>query len=234
MAKTKINPKKLVSKNSASFKMERVGELFKLLKARYPDAQCSLRFRNPFELLVATVLSAQCTDDRVNKVTPDLFKKFPTPVSMAKGELADIEELIRSTGFFKNKAKSLKELSVALVANHQGQVPQDMEALTALRGVGRKTANVILGNAFGAPGFPVDTHVGRLTRRLGVTKATDPVKIEAQVTLLLPPENWTLFSHLLIDHGRAICMARNPQCNSCFLAERCPSKNLQNDREIST
>jgi endonuclease III len=182
-----------------------------------------LDFQNPFELLVATVLSAQCTDERVNKVTPHLFKKFPDAKTMAKAEIGELEELIRSTGFYKNKAKNLLATAKILVEKYDGEIPKDLEALTHLSGVGKKTANVVLGTAFGiASGIVVDTHVGRLSQRLGLTKNKTPEKIQNDLEKVIPKENWIKWSHLLIYHGRQICKARSPQCNVCFLQEICP------------
>jgi endonuclease-3 len=200
----------------------RLIETLDLLKRTYPDAHCALIHKNPFELLVATILSAQCTDERVNKVTPALFKKFPNARSMAKAKPLELEKLIQSTGFFRNKAKSLLECSQQLVAVHGGNVPNTLEDLTALRGVGRKTANVVLGNSFDIPGMVVDTHVGRLSRRLGFTKETDAVKVEHELMEITPREEWTLLAHLLISHGRARCIARKPHCSECELAGLCP------------
>ncbi len=194
-----------------------------ILKRLYPGARCSLDYQNPFQLLVATILSAQCTDERVNKVTPDLFRRYPAPADVAGAEIGEIEEAIRSTGFFRNKAKAIQEASRDLVAKHGGRVPASLEALVELRGVGRKTANVVLGNAFDvAEGIVVDTHVARLSRRLGLTKATDPVKIEQDLMERVDRSEWTLFSHLLIHHGRAVCQARKPRCEACGLSELCP------------
>ncbi len=203
-------------------KKARLKKIITILKKLYPDAKCSLDFETPFQLVVATVLSAQCTDVRVNKTTPDLFRHYPDAFSMAKAPLPAIEKLIQSTGFFRSKALSLSNLSKTLVEEHSGKVPGTMEELVKLRGVGRKTANVVLGNAFGVPGFPVDTHVGRLTRRLGLTKQADPVKVETEITKLAPPKEWTHLSHRLIYHGRAICDARNPKCEECALSALCP------------
>lgn len=205
-----------------AFEKERMALCLKILKQTYPDATCALTYSNAFELLVATVLSAQCTDKRVNMVTPALFETYGTPEKLAKASLPKVESLIRSTGFFKNKAKALVELSKDIVSHHQGQVPQTLDQLTKLRGVGRKTANVVLGNAFGIAGLVVDTHVGRLCRRLGFTKQQDPEKVESEMMVLVPKEEWTLFSHLLISHGRAICDARKPKCVECQLKEICP------------
>ncbi len=187
----------------------------------YPDARCSLDFRNPFELLAATILSAQCTDERVNMVTPALFERFPTPEVMAVASLDDIEDLIRTTGFFRNKAKSLKGMAEQIVANHSGEVPRNMEDLHALPGVGRKTANVVLGNCFDTPGLTVDTHMQRVNSRLGLTKAETPEKIERDLMALIPEAQWTIYSHRIICHGRAICTARKPMCEICPLTEWC-------------
>ncbi|MDH5316631.1 MAG: endonuclease III, partial [Gemmatimonadota bacterium] len=188
-------------------------EVLRRLKKAYPDATCALEHRTPFELLVATILSAQCTDVRVNMVTPALFAKYPTARSLAEADQADVEELIRSTGFFRNKARNLIGMAGALVERHGGEVPADMEALRVLPGVGRKTANVVLGNAFGMNvGVTVDTHVARLTKLLGLTRHTDPIKIERDLMDLVPRKDWTLVSHLLIWHGRQVCIARRPRC----------------------
>ena len=197
--------------------------LFARLHAAYPDAHCELDFTTPLELLVATILSAQCTDKRVNLVTPALFARFPTAEALAAADVAEVEELVRSTGFFRNKARSVVGMARALVAGHGGAVPREMDALTGLPGVGRKTANVILGNAFGMnEGVVVDTHVGRLAVRLGLTRETDPVRVEQALVPLFPRERWALLSHLLIAHGRAICEARVPKCSACVLADVCP------------
>lgn len=201
---------------------KRMVQIIQLLKKEYPESECSLQYKSPFQLLVATILSAQCTDERVNQVTPSLFKKFPTAPRMAQADLAEIEELIRSTGFFKNKARAIHESSQILVEDYDGQVPMDLEKLTRLRGVGRKTANVVLGVAFGVPGLVVDTHVGRLSRRMGFTQDTDPVKVEHQLMELVPKEDWTIYAHLLIDHGRKICTARKARCEECIITRFCP------------
>ena len=198
-----------------------------LLKAEYPDAHCELDFRTPFELIVATILSAQCTDARVNMVTPVLFARYPTAKALSEADPADVEDIIRSTGYFRNKTKSLIGMAKALVADHGGQVPDGMEALRVLPGVGRKTANVVLGNAFGKnEGVTVDTHVTRLSNLLGLTKETDPVKIEQDLMGLVDREDWTLVSHLLIWHGRRVCIARRPRCEACVLNRLCPSARL--------
>lgn len=193
------------------------------LKKEYPEVHCALVHNSPFELLVATILSAQCTDARVNIVTPALFRQFPDPVAFAKAKLPAIEKAIQSTGFFRAKAKSIKSCSTALVENHGGEVPQDLDLLVKLAGVGRKTANVVLGVAFGkATGVVVDTHVGRLSRRLGLTANTDAVKVEADLMRLLPKREWIDFSHRLIAHGRRICIARRPKCDECVMRDFCP------------
>lgn len=198
-----------------------------LFKRYYPDAHCALDHRNPFELLVATVLSAQCTDERVNMVTPALFEKFPTPQAMAKAKLSELETLVRSTGFYKNKAKNLKSCAQDLVEKHKGKIPQDLESLVELAGVGRKTANVVLGNAFDIPsGIVVDTHVTRLSNRLGWVKTENAVLIEKQLCKEVPQEDWIMLSHYLISHGRAVCKARKPDCAHCFLEETCPKKGV--------
>ena len=202
-----------------------VTEVLAALKAAYPDAHCELDHRNAFELLCATILSAQCTDARVNLVTPALFAKYPDAHALAAARQEDVEELVKSTGFFRNKAKSLIGMAQALVAEHGGEVPADMEALQRLPGVGRKTANVILGNVFGlSEGITVDTHVGRISRLLGLTRHDDPVKVEQDLMALVPREDWTLVSHLVIFHGRRTCVARRPKCGECVLAELCPSR----------
>ena len=193
------------------------------LAALYPDAHCELDFRTPLELAVATVLSAQCTDKRVNEVTPALFARYPTAADYASADRAELEDLIRPTGFFRNKTTSLIGLGAALVERHGGEVPRRMADLVALPGIGRKTANVVLGNAFGVPGLTVDTHFGRLVRRFGWTAEDDPVKVEAAVAELLPRSEWTMFSHRVIFHGRRVCHARKPACGACAVARLCPS-----------
>ena len=199
-------------------------ELFRRLAALYPDAHCELVYRSPFELIAATILSAQCTDKRVNMTTPLLFQRYPTPRALAAARQEDVEEIIKSTGFFRAKAKALIGMAGALVNAHDGEVPARMEDLVVLPGVGRKTANVVLGNAFGVNvGVVVDTHVGRLAVRLGLTKETDPVKVERTLMALFPSQNWTLLSHLLIWHGRRVCDAKKPRCSQCTLADICPS-----------
>ncbi len=195
-----------------------------LLKKAYPNAACSLDFGTPHQLLVSTILSAQCTDERVNAVTPGLFKKYKSPEDFAKAVLMDLEENIRSTGFFRNKAKAIKESSKILVEKYDGKMPQTIQELTLLPGVGRKTASVVLGTAFGiAEGIVVDTHVTRLSHRLGFTGAIDAVKIETDLMKIIAKKDWIILSHLMIDHGRAVCKARKPDCGHCPVAKFCPS-----------
>ena len=191
------------------------------LAALYPNAHCELDFTTPYELAVATILSAQCTDKRVNAVTPALFRRYPTPADYAAADRAELEELIRPTGFFRNKATSLIGLGAAVVERYDGVLPDRLEDLVTLPGIGRKTANVILGNAFGTPGLTVDTHFGRLVRRFGWTAHDDPVKVEFAVAELLPKSEWTLFSHRVIWHGRRVCHSRKPACGACALAALC-------------
>ena len=199
-------------------------EILARLKKEYPDAHCELDFETPLQLLIATILSAQCTDKRVNMVTPDLFRAYPDARSLASADVADLENMIKSTGFFRNKTKSLLGMSAAVAEKHDGKVPSTMEDLVHLPGVGRKTANVVLGNAFNVnEGVVVDTHVGRLSVRLGLTNETDPVKVEQALMTLIPRDDWTLVAHLLIFHGRRVCLARTPRCESCVLADVCPS-----------
>jgi endonuclease-3 len=200
-----------------------VDETLWLLKRYYPDAHCALHHKTSFQLLIATILSAQCTDDRVNQVTPHLFARYPSAFEMAQASIEDLEGLVRSTGFYKNKARSLKACSKALVEKHQGEVPRDLNQLTELAGVGRKTANVVLGNAYGiTSGIVVDTHVTRLSNRLGWTKSENPVVIEQDLQKRIPEEDWIQISHWLIYHGRQVCKARKPSCDTCFLFEQCP------------
>lgn len=194
-----------------------------MLAQRYPYAHCELDFADPFQLLVATVLSAQTTDIRVNQVTPTLFARFPDPVALAGADRAELEDIIRSTGFFRAKTESLLTLSAALVQRYDGRVPSRLSDLVTLPGVGRKTANVVLGNAFGVPGITVDTHVGRLARRFGWTRETDPVKVEHAIGALFPRRDWTMVSHVLIFHGRRTCHARRPACGACPVARWCPA-----------
>jgi endonuclease-3 len=205
-------------------KADRTAKIIAALKRTYPDAHCELNFRNPLELLIATILSAQCTDKRVNLVTAELFTKYRTAAEYANAPLGDIEEAVKTTGFFRNKAKNIQACCRKLVERHGGEVPRTMAELHSLDGVGRKTANVVLGNAFGINiGVVVDTHVGRLAKRLGLTRNDDPVKVEQDLMKLVPQRDWTLFSHLLIWHGRRRCSARKPDCAHCEIAALCPS-----------
>jgi endonuclease III len=204
--------------------LQRAPTILKRLKRAYPSARCALDYRDPFELLCATILSAQCTDARVNLVTPVLFSRYPTPAALAQANPLDVEDIIKPTGFFRNKTRSLIGMAQALVADYGGQVPRTMEQLRLLPGVGRKTANVVLGNAFGInQGITVDTHVARLSRRLALTRQDEPAKIELDLMPLFPRNEWGLLSHLLIFHGRQICIARRPRCGECVLADLCPS-----------
>jgi endonuclease III len=215
-AKAVTSAKPKTAKARALLVHERLAEL-------YPQAQCELDHGNAFELLVATILSAQCTDARVNIVTPALFAKYPTPVALAAADRDELEEMIRSTGFFHNKATSLLGMSAALIAKHAGEVPGDMDDLVALPGVGRKTANVVRSVALGLPGLPVDTHVGRLARKLGLTVEEDPVRVELELNPMVPDTERGQFSLRIILHGRRVCGARKPLCGECVLADFCPS-----------
>lgn len=202
-----------------------VATYIELLSRYYPDAECALVHSNAAELLIATILSAQCTDERVNIVTKKLFIKYPTLKHFAEAEQTELEQDIRSTGFYKNKAKNIIACAKAIMSEHAGEVPRDMDSLVHLAGVGRKTANVVLGNAFGiASGVVVDTHVTRLSRRMGLTNQKSPEKIEAELIQLVPPKHWIQFSHWLILHGRQVCKARKPACHVCFLDEYCPKR----------
>ncbi len=202
----------------------RARAIVRRLRAEYPDAKCSLTFRSPWELLVATILSAQCTDDRVNQVTPGLFERFPTPEDFAGAAQADVEEAIHSTGFFRNKAKSLIGAARCVLHEHGGEVPRTMRELTQVPGAGRKTANVVLGNAYGlAEGIAVDTHASRLSLRLGLTDTVEPVKAERELMQIVPQREWTDWTHLLIAHGRAVCTSRKPHCDRCVLIDLCPT-----------
>lgn len=206
---------------------QRARKIVGLLKKNYPDSACTLNFKTTHQLLVATILSAQCTDERVNVVTKDLFKKYKKPLDFAKAPIKQLEGDIRSTGFFRNKAKSIKNSSQKIVDEFKGKVPNKIEELVKLPGVGRKTATVILGTAFGkAEGITVDTHVSRLSQRLEFTSEKTPEKIEKDLMVLIPKKDWILFSHLLIDHGRSVCKARNPECERCFLNKLCPSADI--------
>ncbi len=211
-----------LDRESPAERKARARRIVRGLHRLYPDADCALHHRSAFELLVATILSAQCTDERVNQVTPVLFRRYPAAAALAAAKLPELEDLIRPTGFFRNKARSLVKLGQALVERHGGEVPDRMELLVKLPGVGRKTANVLLGTWFGVPGIAVDTHVKRLThRRLELTAETDPVKIELALQRLLPEKDWTFASHALIWHGRRVCNARKPDCAACGIRHEC-------------
>ncbi len=211
------------AKPAAPAKEVQAARVVERLKADYPGATCALENETPFQLLVATILSAQCTDERVNMVTPELFRRWPTAAEMARAPIKSIEKVIQSTGFFRNKAKNIKAASRDLVEKHGGAVPREMDQMVALAGVGRKTANVVLGTAYGlATGIVVDTHVTRLSRRLGLTKHTDPTKIEQDLMELVPQREWVDFAHRMIHHGRQICTARKPKCALCSMNSFCP------------
>ena len=204
--------------------MEKVApKIFRRLAKAYPDAHCELDYASPFQLLCSTILSAQCTDVSVNKATPALFEAFPTPAKLAKAKTAQVEALIKTVGLYRNKARHLTGMAQALMAEHGGEVPQDRDALVKLPGVGRKTANVVLSNAFGLPGLAVDTHVLRVGKRLGLFESQDPVKVEQLLGAQMPPKSWGMVSHWLIWHGRRTCSARQPQCGACVVQELCPS-----------
>ncbi len=204
-------------------KKVRAKVIYRQLSKNYPNVRCELDYKNAFQLLVATVLSAQCTDKRVNQTTPALFKKYPNPQKMAKADLRDIQNLVKSTGFFRAKAKNIKGLSNKIMEEFDGKVPSNLEDLITLPGVGRKTANVVLGHAFGIPGITVDTHFGRLSRRFGWSKQNNPVKVEFEVGELIPQREWTNLSQRMIWHGRRVCHSRKPACGACALAKLCPS-----------
>jgi endonuclease-3 len=216
-----------VPRESKAARGERAARVYELLRTQYPDAHCELDYRNAYQLAVATILSAQTTDVRVNMVTPVLFERYPDPAALASAQQEDVEEIVRSTGFFRNKAKNIIGFARAVMAEHDGEVPRTLDQLAALPGVGRKTANVILGNAFGLDeGVVVDTHVKRLSARLGFTRHDDPVKIEQELMKLFPRESWTMLSHLLIWHGRRVCEARRPRCEECIVSRLCPSSRI--------
>jgi len=213
-----------VPRESKRARAERAAEVYGLLEAEYPDAHCALDHRSPFELAVATILSAQCTDARVNMVTPELFRRYPDPEALAGADQEELEEVIRSTGFFRNKARNLIGMATALGEEHGGELPRNLAELSSLPGIGRKTANVILGNAFGIDeGVVVDTHVKRLSGRLGFTRHTQPEKVEKDLMELFPSRVWTMLAHLLIHHGRQVCIARKPRCHQCVVSHLCPS-----------
>lgn len=209
-------------RESAAARRERALRIAQRLQDVYPDATCELDFHNPWQLLIATILSAQCTDKMVNQVTPALFEQFPDPAALARAPQRKVESLIRRTGFYSQKAKAIRACARVVTERFHGDVPRTMEDLVSMQGVGRKTASVVLGTAFGQPAVFVDTHVKRLTFRLGLTKHEDPIEIERDIRTLLPPEQWTQFCHRLIHHGRRICFARKPQCDVCPLADLCP------------
>jgi endonuclease-3 len=211
-----------MAKELEAQKIIRARKIIKELYKLYPEAECSLDYKTPFQLLIATMLSAQCTDVRVNLTTPALFERYKSPKELSEAEISELEQLVRSTGFYKNKAKNIKACAHSLVEKYKSEVPQTMEELHSLAGVGRKTANVVLGNAFGVPSMVVDTHVTRLSNRLGWVKTDDAVKIETQLMTVIDKKFWTDLSHLLIYHGRAICMARSPLCEKCKLSPLCP------------
>jgi endonuclease-3 len=214
-------------RESIKAKKERAGRIYEILAAEYPDAHCALDHQNAFQLLAATILSAQCTDERVNMVTPRLFERFPDPQALADAGQDEVEEIIRSTGFFRNKARNLIGMADAVVEMHGGEIPSRMDDLVDLPGVGRKTANVVLGNAFGIDeGVVVDTHVKRLSRRMGLTRQTTPEKIEPDLMRLFDRDRWTLLSHLLIFHGRQVCAARKPVCEECAVSHLCPASTV--------
>ena len=219
----RTTPKKIrIDKAEAA---KRVKKIWPILKKTYPDAKTALNYKNPLELLIATILSAQCTDVRVNIVTKNLFKKYKSAADWAEADIKDIESDIKSTGFFRNKAISIKSTCTEITEQFGGEVPCTMEKLLKLRGVGRKTANVVLGNAFGKPAIACDTHVIRLSRRLGLSENSDAVKLEFDLAEIVPRRSWTLFSHLLIFHGRTICRARKPNCGNCPISKHCPAAN---------
>jgi len=216
--------KKKIKVNKADAE-KRVKKIWPILEKTYPNAKSALNFRNPLQMLISTILSAQCTDVRVNMVTKEVFKKYKSAADWAKADLKEIESDIRSTGFYHNKAVNIKNATKAIIERFDGKVPDTLEELVTLPGVGRKTANVVLGNAFGKPGIACDTHVIRLSRRLGLSANSDPVKLEFDLAEILPKSIWTVFSHALILHGRNKCMARKPDCGNCQIAKYCPSAN---------
>lgn len=220
----KKGPKKI--RESLPEKKNRAVKILSFLEGEYPEAKCHLDYDGPFELLIGCILSAQCTDKRVNEVTPGLFRKYPTPYEFSKADQSELEQEIHSCGFFRAKSKSILNCSKALVEEYDGEVPRTMDELTKLAGVGRKTANVVLGNYFGIPGIIVDTHIKRLSTRLGLTNNSDPTKIEYDLNELIPQEKWTIFSNSLGDHGRTVCHSRKPLCGDCMISPLCPSAGL--------
>lgn len=224
MASPRRSPRRVAASPEARPALvRRARRVHRALGQAYPDARCELDYRTPLELLVATILSAQCTDARVNQVTPALFERYPDAPALASARQKDLETVIQSTGFFRSKATNIIRMAQILVTNHDGEVPARLEDLVVLPGVGRKTANVVLGNAFDVPGITVDTHVGRLSRRLGFTTHDDPVKVERDLMDLFPKSDWTMLCHRLIFHGRRVCHARTPACGACPIARMCPS-----------
>ncbi len=211
-------------RESLASKQDRAQKIVKRLKKAYPDSQCSLHYKSPFQLLIATILSAQCTDERVNQVVPRLFQFLPTAKDFMEVNLERLEELIRPTGFYKNKAKNIQACCKVLVEKYDSQIPQSVEELSSLAGVGRKTANVVLGTAFGVPAMVVDTHVSRLSNRMGFCKGSNAVKLEQELMNIVEKKDWVIWTHLLIDHGRAICTARKAKCEECFLIDLCPQR----------
>lgn len=221
----KTKAKKVKIKVDKTQAADRVKKICPLLKKIYPDAKTALNFRNPLELLISTILSAQCTDVRVNIVTKDLFKKYKSVEDWTRADIKKIESDIKSTGFYRNKAKNIKATCIQISRKYQGRVPDTIEELVGLNGVGRKTANVVLGNAFGKAAIACDTHVIRLSRRLGLSSNTDAVKLEFDLVQIVPKADWTIFSHLLILHGRNVCKARKPDCGNCPISKYCPAAN---------
>ena len=227
-ARTTGRPARRGGREAADARRARALQVLALLKARHPDAHCELDHADAYQLLAATILSAQCTDARVNMVTPALFARYPDARALAGADAAEVEDIVRSTGFFRNKTKSLIGMARAVVAAHGGEIPRTMDELRVLPGVGRKTANVVLGNAFGMnEGVTVDTHVGRIARLLRLTRHEDPEKVELELMALFPREDWALLSHLLIFHGRRTCIARRPRCGECVLSQLCPSRRVE-------
>ena len=225
-AQPKLTPRVAPSHGDVTAEKRRMRTILARLERQYPDARCSLNHETPLQLVIATILSAQCTDARVNMVTPGLFRRYPTAQDLAEAEFPELEEIIRSTGFFRNKAKSIVGCAQDLVEHHGGEVPGDLESLVKLPGIGRKTANVVLGNAFGIPGLVVDTHVGRISRLLNLTVHKDPNKIERDLMRVVPRSKWTQLAHLFIEHGRQVCIARRPRCADCVLNDLCPSSDV--------
>jgi endonuclease III len=214
-------------------KRERAMAVYGIMRETYPEVRCSLDHYDPLQLLIATILAAQCTDERVNKVTPALFRRYPDAPAFAAADEAELSALIHSCGFFQTKARNIRRACAKITEWHGGRVPGTMDELLELDGVGRKTANVILGECFGVQGVVVDTHCGRLARRLGFTRAEDPAKVERDLMKVWPPDSWTLFSHCLVFHGRAVCMARSPRCSACPVRELCPFPDSREGRKIA-